>query len=62
LETLDGSGTMIIDFKKTKFGKLLNKRLFEMIYKKNVDAKYWKERNQEEKDEILDNYTVLEID
>jgi len=57
-----GSGTMIIDFEKAKFTKSLNKGIFEMIYKKNVDVGYWKERDQEEKDKILDNYTVLEID
>ncbi len=57
-----GSGTMIIDLEKAKFGKLSNKGLFEMIYKKNVKSGYWKARNKKEKDKIFKNYTVLEID
>lgn len=57
-----GSGTMIINLEKAKFGKLSNKGLFEMIYKKNVKSGYWKARNKKQKNEIFKNYTVLEID
>ncbi|MDD3302481.1 MAG: hypothetical protein PHN31_02920, partial [Candidatus Gracilibacteria bacterium] len=56
-----GKGTMILNLENAKFTKLLNKGLFEMIYKKNTEDKCWKKRTQEEKDKIFSNYTVLEI-
>jgi hypothetical protein len=62
LETLNGSGTMIIDLEKAKFSNLLKRDIFEDIYEKNVNDKCWKERDQREKDKIFDNYIVLEID
>jgi len=55
------TGTMIVDLEKAKFKPLEKRELFDFIYKEKVGKGEWRERTKEEKDEIFQNYQVLEI-
>jgi hypothetical protein len=63
-EEIEGfwSGTMIVDLEKVKFKKLESREMFEFIYMRNVQNGNWKERTEEEKDKIFENYQVLEVE
>jgi hypothetical protein len=53
---------MIVDLEKAVFKKLENREMFEFIYTRNVQNANWKERTEEEKDKIFENYQILELD
>jgi SRSO17 transposase len=53
---------MIVDLEKVKFKKLESREMFEFIYMRNVQNGNWKERTEEEKDKIFENYQVLEVE
>jgi len=53
---------MIVDLEKAKFKPLEKRELFDFIYKEKVGKGEWRERTKEEKDEIFQNYKILEIE
>ncbi|NUJ97157.1 hypothetical protein HGA92_00015 [Candidatus Gracilibacteria bacterium] len=57
-----GSGTMVVDLEKVKLKKLESREMFDFVYESNVKNGNWKERNEEEKDKIFENYQVLELE
>lgn len=63
-EEIEGfwSGTMVVDLEKVKLKKLESREMFDFVYESNVKNGNWKERNEEEKDKIFENYQVLELE
>ena len=62
IESLSWTGTMIGDLEKAVFRPLKNRKMFDFIYTEIVKQGDWRERSEQEKNIIYENYKVLELD
>ena len=62
LKNHEGGGSLIIDISKNTPVKYSKRSIFEFIYNKCVKQNDWKERSDEEKEEIYKNYLAFIVD
>ncbi len=62
LETVEWSGTMIVNIEEACFSKLNNFDLFQEIYEAQYKKKNWKQRTQKELEKISQDYIILSLD